>query len=102
MPGKRIEIIAYIAEGLPCKKALERIKALITLLPKNYEVKLDVKNVDDETFIRLLLEEGIGGLPYIIVKKNGEEVKIEGYEPDEIDKAILGYSLSKKGERAVC
>lgn len=90
----------YMTDGLPCLLADRFIQELITLLPKETEVNYEKIEIRDIHELKELAEKyNADGLPFIIIKRDENEYRICGFEPEEIEKAILGrVVLSKKQE----
>lgn len=89
-----------MTDGLPCLLADRFIQELLMLLPKEVEVKYDKIEINEIQELKELSEKyGIDGLPFILIKRNREEFRIRGFEPEEIEKAILGrVVITKKSD----
>jgi len=97
MPEETIDIVLYMTDGLPCILADKFIESLIQLLPKNIRVSYRKEEVNEEKKFEELVERyNIDGLPFILVIKDGKEIKITGFDPAEIEKAILGKVMFSK------
>ncbi len=95
-----IVIKLFMTDGLPCLLADKFIQELLTLLPKGVKVKYEKQEVNEfHEFKELAEKYKIDGLPFIIIRRDDKEYKICGFEPEEIEKAILGkVTISKKPE----
>ncbi|MBI4146714.1 thioredoxin [Candidatus Woesearchaeota archaeon] len=74
----------------PCKMIAPVFEKLSQQMP---HVKFAKVNVDDHT--ELAHEQGVMGIPCLIIYKNGEEVtRIPGYQPEEQLKQKINSALS--------
>ena len=97
---ERVEIKLFMTDGLPCLLADKFIQELMKLLPKETEIRYNKVEINEIHELKELSEKyGIDGLPFIIIKRNGEEFRICGFEPEEIEKAVLGrVVITKKSD----
>ncbi len=94
---EQIEIELFMTDGLPCLLADRFIQEIIKLLPKETKVKYSKKEINEIHELKELVDKyGINGLPFIIVKRDDKEFRVCGFEPEEIEKAILGKVVISK------